>query len=135
MPLIACGQGQNIISAVQIKFLILLAFFDRGCNIWVKIHILTTEKKWVRAFTPGLFVDYGMTFANSALGTDDILSGGGVKLGFKYWIIDASASWAAVIASEDWMSEDNPFICILDYLVVSRRFDSPIFIKNFVAVF
>ncbi|MDL2295922.1 hypothetical protein LJC18_03905 [Lachnospiraceae bacterium OttesenSCG-928-E19] len=85
----------------------------------VSTDIFGTENRWVRAFTPGLFIDFGMTFPNATGRDHGTMAGGGVKLGFKYWLIDASATYARVIASEDWMTEDYSMYL---YLGLSGRF-------------
>jgi hemolysin activation/secretion protein len=81
--------------------------------------IFETENKWVKAFTPGIFADFGMVFPNGARRDNGTMSGAGAKLGFKYWLIDASAAYARVIAKEDWMTEDYS---VYLYLGISGRF-------------
>lgn len=97
---------------------------DSGFNLRNDIDfnlgtILGTENRWVKAFTPGLFVDVGMVFPNADTRDDATLSGAGAKLGFKYWLIDASATYARVFESEDWMTEDYS---VYLYLGLSGRF-------------
>jgi hemolysin activation/secretion protein len=81
--------------------------------------IFATENRWVRAFTPGIFADFGIVFPNGVRRDNGAMSGAGAKLGFKYWLIDASAAYARVIAKEDWMNEDYS---VYLYLGISGRF-------------
>jgi hemolysin activation/secretion protein len=81
--------------------------------------IFATDNRWVRAFTPGIFADFGMVFPNGARRDNGTMSGAGAKLGFKYWLVDASAAYARVIAKEDWMNEDYS---VYLYLGMSGRF-------------
>lgn len=82
-------------------------------------QIFATDNRWVRAFSPGVFIDFGMTFPNAAYRDNAVLAGGGVKLGFKYWLIDASATYGQIIARENWMSEDYS---VYLYVGLSGRF-------------
>lgn len=82
-------------------------------------NIFGTDNKWVRNITPGVFVDFGMTFPNSVLRDNGTMAGAGAKLGFKYWLIDASATYAHVLEKEDWMHEKDAFYL---YVGMSGRF-------------
>jgi hemolysin activation/secretion protein len=70
-------------------------------------EIFSSKSPWLTSFSPGVFFDYGRVFPNVEGRRPASLSGWGVKLGFKYLIFDASASWARVIEREAWMQEDS----------------------------
>jgi hemolysin activation/secretion protein len=76
--------------------------------------------RWLGAFTPGIFFDYGRVFPSAELALDrpalterDVavktLAGAGVKLAFNYGIYEASATYARVLDREEWMDERGAF--------------------------
>ena len=69
-------------------------------------QIFKSNNVWLRRFSPGVFADYGMIFPNSPWRENGTMAGAGARLGFRYWMIDASASYAQVLAKEDWMTEN-----------------------------
>jgi hypothetical protein len=71
------------------------------------LRIFGSENRWLAAFTPGLFVDFGRAFPNSELRAPESLAGAGVKLAFSYGMFDAAATYAKVLEKEDWMTESS----------------------------
>jgi hemolysin activation/secretion protein len=82
-------------------------------------EIFDDDNRWLKAFTPGLFADFGMAFPNGPRRENGTMAGAGAQLGFKYWLIDARAAYAQVLAKEDWMNETH---AIYLYAGISGRF-------------
>jgi len=80
--------------------------------------LLESQNRWLGAFTPSVFVDYGRVFPNAKpgplhpmLSDNDVksktLAGTGAKIAFNYWIFEASATYSWILYKEPWMNEKS----------------------------
>ncbi|MCL1889041.1 MAG: ShlB/FhaC/HecB family hemolysin secretion/activation protein [Desulfovibrionaceae bacterium] len=70
-------------------------------------RIFNSPNSLLASFTPGVFLDYGQVFSNARTGESVSLAGAGAKLAFRRGMLDASVSWAAILAKGDWMEETS----------------------------
>ena len=79
--------------------------------------IFDSENFWYKSFTPGIFADFGSVYSKDT--GNSKIAGSGLKLAFKYWLIDATATYAKIIDRQNWMTENYN---IYFYMGLSGRF-------------
>jgi hemolysin activation/secretion protein len=94
-------------------------FYVRNDLSFVLPQIFKNGNRWLAAFTPSLFVDYGRVFPNATARAPESLAGAGAKIAFRYGMFDTAASYAKILKKEDWMTEDSAFYA---YMGLSGRF-------------
>ena len=73
------------------------------------------QNRWLGAFTPSVFVDYGRVFSNVSYGDrpgvtkresqPKSLAGAGARLAFRYGMFEATATHARALHQEEWITE------------------------------